>query len=66
MTGERMVSRPSQRHGVPGASCRMAPKVLACVDRPIMDSEKKMGSDSRKEDRMYTKINAAPPFSPTM
>ena len=43
-----------------------APKVLACVDRPITASEKKMGSDSRKEDRIYTRIKAAPPFSPTI
>ena len=32
----------------------------------MMDSESRIGSESRKQQTMYTRMKAAPPYSPTM
>ena len=50
INGEMTVRNPSHFHLVPGASFSIDPKVLECVLRPIMDSERKIGSERRNED----------------
>ncbi len=49
-----------------GASFFIAPIALDCVLRPITASDRKIGSDRMKEQRIYMNMNAAPPYSPTI
>lgn len=66
MIGDITVRSPSHFQEVPGARASIAPTVFLLVLRPITDSENNIGSESRKQQRMYIRMNAAPPFYPTM
>ena len=66
ISGEKTVSRPIQRQGVPGASSCIAPKVPLCVFRPMTASARKMGREIKRVDTKYTMMKAEPPPCPTI
>ena len=61
MTGVTTDTAPSHFHFVPGASFLKAPNAFEWLLRPTVTSDMKIGRQSRNTQKMYTKMNAAPP-----
>ena len=57
---------PDHCQAVPGASFLNAQNAFFWLLLPIMNSQRRIGSDNRKTHSMYMMMKAAPPYSPTI